>query len=710
MTIPRKIVLVLCLLAVSLLASLSVQGASVAPEFVAGNPTCQDLGYVYGFRINSDPASGSYTDPSTGVTIQIINNTLGDGTLDAWSATLGGNPFGIDAVTMKGGPNANVYRYNPEATSDTNLVTPLGAGPGGTQNFGISHVDFCFDFELVVSKDASTTFTRTYTWTITKEVNPTSHTGFAGDSFSSDYTVTVDRSQQDSDWAVSGNITIYNPDPTNSATITGVSDDVSGVNAPVNCGVTFPYLLAAGGTLACTYSTALPDGSNRINTATATTSGAVGGDSGTADVIFGAPTTVNGYEMVNVTDSVQGDLGPASGDDPVSFNYDRDFSCSTNPSDYTDGVDTDTYPNTATIEETDQSDDASVTVTCYAPVVSKTAETTYTRTWDWNIVKDGDQTSLTLSTGQSFLVNYTVEVSASDTDSDWMVSGIITVENPHPDDDMTVSVADSLAGAIINCGDGDGDTELVVPAGGSATCSYSAGVGGAVDGTNTATATLNEIDFSGSEDYTFGDPTTEIDECVDVTDDQYGALGTVCADESPKTFEYTLDIGPYDTCGEYDFVNVASFTTNDTGATGSDDHTVNVTVPCGECTLTQGYWKTHSEFGPAPYDDTWALLPNGASTPFFLSGKTWYQVFWTAPAGNVYYILAHQYMAARLNILSGATTTPAVDAAMLGALNFFNMKTPTSSLTRAQRNQLLAWATTLDNYNNGVTGPGHCSE
>ena len=43
--------------------------------------------------------------------------------------------------------------------------------------------------------------------------------------------------------------------------------------------------------------------------------------------------------------------------------------------------------------------------------------------------------------------------------------------------------------------------------------------------------------------------------------------------------------------------------------------TVDVDVPClGGCTLTPGYWKTHSEFGPAPYDDNWANLPNGAST------------------------------------------------------------------------------------------------
>ena len=39
----------------------------------------------------------------------------------------------------------------------------------------------------------------------------------------------------------------------------------------------------------------------------------------------------------------------------------------------------------------------------------------------------------------------------------------------------------------------------------------------------------------------------------------------------------------------------------DTGATGESSWTVNVNVACSQgCTLTQGYWKTHSRKGPAP--------------------------------------------------------------------------------------------------------------
>ncbi len=154
--------------------------------------------------------------------------------------------------------------------------------------------------------------------------------------------------------------------------------------------------------------------------------------------------------------------------------------------------------------------------------------------------------------------------------------------------------------------------------------------------------------------------TTEIDECTAVSDTFGGSLGTVCAGQTTsKSFTYSRMIGPYAACGEYDVPNTASFVTNDTGTTSSASADVLVNVPsAGGCSLTLGYWKTHSEFGPAPYDNTWAMLSNGASTPFYLSGQTWYQVFWTPPSGgNAYYILAHQYMAARLNQLNGATST-----------------------------------------------------
>lgn len=133
------------------------------------------------------------------------------------------------------------------------------------------------------------------------------------------------------------------------------------------------------------------------------------------------------------------------------------------------------------------------------------------------------------------------------------------------------------------------------------------------------------------------------------------------------------------------------------------------------CTHTIGYWKTHSEYGPAkPADATWNLiLPDGPDAPFFFSGKTYYQVLWTAPKGNPYYILAHQYIAAELNFLSGAYSG-AVDDEFAEAKALLEMYTPAQVAAMANNSAVKKSFTTLggilDNYNNGIIGPGHCDE
>jgi len=84
---------------------------------------------------------------------------------------------------------------------------------------------------------------------------------------------------------------------------------------------------------------------------------------------------------------------------------------------------------------------------------------------------------------------------------------------------------------------------------------------------------------------------------------------------------------------------------------------------------------------------------------------------WTTPkGGNAYYILAHQYIAALLNIRAGAATKPAVVAALNYAQTFFTTYTPSSNLSKAVRQDAVAAAGTLGSYNEGLIGPGHCSQ
>jgi hypothetical protein len=354
-------------------------------------------------------------------------------------------------------------------------------------------------------------------------------------------------------------------------------------------------------------------------------------------------------------------------------------------------------------------------VFCYdvRPFVSKTADTSFDRAYAWTIDKDADTTELTLMAGQSYDVNYEVDVARdAGTDSGWMVEGEITIANPWPFVLTLVSVTDSLVTA--GSGEVDCGGATTVPASDDLVCTYSAPLTSGDAGTNTATVETQYGDSpvrtsTGSKEFTFQDPTTVTDECITVDDDLYGALGLTCA---TTTFPYTMTIGPYPEPGEYTVTNTACFETDDTATTGCDDHTVTVTVPetgVG-CTLTQGYWKTHSQFGPAPYDDDWANLgPVQQSTQFYLSGKTWYQMFWTPPQGNAYYQLAHQFMAAKLNVLNGASAPAEVTTALASADALFNSVGGTT-LTRAQTTTARQLAAVLDAYNNGLTGPGHCSE
>ena len=201
------------------------------------------------------------------------------------------------------------------------------------------------------------------------------------------------------------------------------------------------------------------------------------------------------------------------------------------------------------------------------------------------------------------------------------------------------------------------------------------------------------------------------------------------AGETLRKYEYKRTIGPYETCGEYTITNTASLSSvvpqvapvvlTTTPPPCEFDvcysWTIPVHVPCdGGCTLTQGYWKTHSgnrlKGGP-PYDETWDQIgASRANTPFYGSGMTYYDVLREPPKGNAYYILARQFIAAKLNTLKGASTTPEVEAAIASANTFFMTYGPGAIVSKAVRNQALIDASILDGYNNGYVGPGHCSE
>ena len=710
--------------------------ASVDPIFVAGNPSCSDFeGYNAGFKIEP-VADGTYTITGTNQTITIdVTGSFFD-----WTSTIG-----IDAVIVKGGPNANLYVYNPPAPSmgDTGLHAPINSSNGNP--FGLSHLEFCYSPALTVTKTANATYTRTFDWSIDKTVNPEILNMYRNDSGTVQYTVQVTKDDgTDSNFAANGTITIAN----NSgfpATVTGVTDSISGIAAPVPvvCPVLFPYVLANGASISCTYSSSLPNAQDRVNTATVTTDpqGVVNGGSGTAAVDFGAPTSVLN-DSINVTDTVQGSLGSAN--DDRTFSYSRTFTCVR---------DAGSHGNTASFTSVapgsdSGSDNASVTVNCYALGVSKTANGSFGRNWTWDIQKTADQSNIgPIQTNQPVTVNYQVTATGSFTDGGYAVSGTITVNNPAPIAATINSVTDVISGGVgpVTPACTVSGSPITFPytlaANGTIACTYSSPLPDGSARTNTATVTLQNTP-SGTTNFsspavniTFpSTPTTETNRCVTVVDDNATPgntgddrnFGPFCATTGDTTETYSYSrIFQFAECGPYTYTNTATLTVVGTNITDSDAHTVNMTVTCPPvgCTLTPGYWKTHAKSlfvsGP-PYDETWNAFKNSPVEgihnnfdTFYLSGQNYIEVLWTSPAGNPYYSLSFHYIAAQLNILAGADGS-LIEDDMERAAEIFSTYTPAQigalKGNNSLRKEIIAIAGRLGQFNEGTLpgGPEHC--
>jgi uncharacterized repeat protein (TIGR01451 family) len=455
------------------------------------------------------------------------------------------------------------------------------------------------------------------------------------------------------------------------------------------------------------------------------------GDNITFTVTAGNPASGDGCDITNRTitltlpDGSTFNYGPTNYPNPTPLTFVGDEVYVADEADLNNGFWEATVEWNGTLKSVSDipsNGDKGISVLAILPLeVVKTVDTSFDRSWSWGIVKSADQTSLDLEADETATVNYEVELTATPDDSNHMVSGTITITNPNSNTAATVTGVSDL---LDNSGSLDVDCGVTFPyelAGGAdLVCTYS-GESDGTDTLNTATVTTTG-GISGGEDTEVvafdSDPTTVTDECVTVNDTNSNFPGNteVCADDSDKTIEYSVDFGPDGAdvvieCGDGSHPNTADFITNDTQTTGDDEETVNWTVTCDvSCTLTQGYWKTHNDLfkGGAASDETWELLPSGEETIFFLSGKNWVTIFNTAPKGNVYYNLAHQYMAAKLNTLSGASVPSEVQDALDDAEAFFSANAPTATISKSMKAQLTSLAGTLGAYNEGEIGPGHC--
>ena len=604
-----------------------------------------------------------------------------------------------------------------EPTGSTGDLLNFGAAQGPTT--------------VTATKTAAGTLTETFPWTIEKEAGVESLELFRGDQADVTFTVTLTRGESVNVPGVAGEVCVMNPGshPTEGLTITdkvqyhtgdGNFQDLSGATVTI----TPETQVEAGATACYPYEVDITPQENGVyqNVATVSiTNLEEGAGPATVAEPFTLPDAVTGerYRTVNVED-VSGQRWTF--EDSGAETYDAPLACDANAGD---------SENVVTIVETGETATATVTVNCYALTVSKTAETEYTRTFKWEITKTSDTTSLVLPAGFPWDVDYTVTVdTVGHTDGDAKVSGTITIENPAPLDAKLLGVADVVSADLAMTVDCQVEFPHTLGAGETLDCAYAGDLPAVAERTNTATATLQNVsidavgtvtetgttDFTGETAVTFGDPTYLRDTCVSVTDSQYGDLGSACvADELPTVLHYTLTLGAYDGCGIFSETNTVTYKAGNTEATGDASWTVDVTVPCGEnCTLSQGYWKNHSEHGPAPYDATWALLPGGADTPFFDTSLSWLVLMREPPIGGDAYVkLTRQFASAWLNGLHGAnlaTVAGDVQRAM-DLLDEYDGDPSVYDLDdKDLQKEFNALQERLDEFNNGYVGPGSCEE
>ena len=122
--------------------------------------------------------------------------------------------------------------------------------------------------------------------------------------------------------------------------------------------------------------------------------------------------------------------------------------------------------------------------------------------------------------------------------------------------------------------------------------------------------------------------------------------------------------------------------------------------PPAGCTYTQGYWKNHAS--------AWPVTSVTVGTVTYTQAQA-LRIFGTPVRGNGLVSLTHQLMAAKLNLASGADPS-AVSAAIAAADALVgSLVVPSIGSGYLAPATTSGLTTTLDGYNNGVTGPGHCN-
>ncbi len=541
-----------------------------------------------------------------------VNPTVTDGsvvvsdTAPEFAATY---TAGERTVQATGGPKVFTYTRDltvtdPGTCEEFENEASIAAGSQGTLKDDAT-VELCTGANLTVSKNVVTSLTRTYDWDLEKSVDETVRT--VDENGEATFTYTVEATPgdfNDSLWAMSGKITVTNPnawavevDVTDVPSFGGSCVVTDGTDAEIaaNSSEEFDYT--------CTF-TNPPASLTGTNTATITWD---------PNEAFSTGSTANNVVQITEDDWIKSfvnnvvtliddktdpanpvTLGQATWNaerTPTSFTYDVTFEGT--PGECVD------FTNKTWLDELQNvKDEQEVTVCAYTGLtVTKTANTSFTRTYPFDIDKEAAQTQLTVDplTGEATAA-YTVTVTdGQPADTGFAVTGLITVTNPNSVPVTLTSVTDVI-----------GDTSCaatlpatpVVPAGGGTlgipyTCALT-GMTASSTGTNTATVTWDSSNLpgssgtaSGNQGFDFAAATiTDVNKTVTVVDDKtnpaatpHPVLGTRTwtAFEASQSYSYELVLtANAGTCVEYD--NTARIVETQQSA----GETVTVCAPTGE--------------------------------------------------------------------------------------------------------------------------------
>jgi len=251
-----------------------------------------------------------------------------------------------------------------------------------------------------------------------------------------------------------------------------------------------------------------------------------------------------------------------------------------------------------------------------ALTVTKTAITSYTRTHNWSIDKSVDTDNAYEEGGYPKIwlytdgsgdesATWTVDVTYGGfEDSDFNVSGEITIENNGDTDAVITDVIDDLelAGTEINVdlADEDGDPVTLpytLEVGKTLTGTYSEDVDSKINDYNEVTVETEQFEYWNDAEIIWGDPTAEVNDTVEITDtnagfadkygDENGQVFLYAGDYEEGdviTFTYTNDFAWEDYgeqgCGDYIYDNTAQVIGDDEIVLDSDDATLLVNVQC----------------------------------------------------------------------------------------------------------------------------------